>query len=363
MNSQPRYERLNENDLENGVPLQPIQQPAQPPSQTQKPQLYYGDNQAAQQPQVAQPWAAQQAIPVAQPVAQPVNQPIPQFSPPYIPQQYVSVIPPVPNEIELEDRIKTRNVEFSSFRFIKEGWIFLKPNLCTFFLVTITWVAISLVYLLVTRPIIMSAFPERCIGYSHNSDSYDEGHCHENHGYIFKRRMFSSFFWLLYSILIGFPLASSSYFAVFQAMRNNSHVVYSHFFSSFSRPYYTRLVALGFVVSILEFVLSLLIVPGIWFALVTVFTLPLHREHSHLNIRKSIRYSIKIVHRYFCHFLGFFILLVLLQVLGILAFLVGLFVTIPLAHTSICYAYHHLIGVNGVPILIPRPVAPAHEYI
>jgi uncharacterized membrane protein len=226
------------------------------------------------------------------------------------------------------------------------------------------WLVVTTVFALIAFPILDSAFPS--------------SHC--SSACTIKRNLFSSFLWLIFSVLVGIPLASSSFKAVFLAMRTNTHVSFAQFFSSFSRPYYVRLLKLGFVLTVLHSILAILIFPGIYFSLVTIFVLPLHLEHTHLNIKKSIKFSLKIVHRYFCHFLGFVLLLLLLQVLGFFALLVGLFITLPLAHTSTCYAYHHLIGVNEVPLLIPRsasyvmapvaappaqavPAAQAHEYI
>jgi hypothetical protein len=343
--SQPRYERVHESDLENvhAIPLNPIV--SAPPAQSQ-PQ-YYGDHQPAQQIPAALPVSQYVAHPL--PIAQPINSNPPQYG-----QQYDYIVPPIPSEAELEERIRTRNVEFSSCRFIKEGWAFLKPNLCVFFLVLLTWIIIGIVYHLITFPIITAAFPRYCSTSNDDHNSY----CHEPHSWTLKRNIFASFFWIVFSVLLGIPLASSSFFAVFEAMRKNTHLSFNHFFNSFHRPYYKNLIVLGFVLTILQTILGLLILPAIWFSIATMFVLPLHKEHPHLSIRKSMTLSIKIVHRYFCHMLGFVLLLILLQVIGIFTFFIGLIITIPLAHTATCYAYHHLIGVNGVAILVPRNVSP-----
>jgi len=90
--------------------------------------------------------------------------------------------------------------------------------------------------------------------------------------------------------------------------------------------------------------------------MVTMFSIALHQQHNFLSICKSIRYSARVVHRHFCATLGFLICLALLQVVGFFCFIIGLLITLPLAHIAMCYAYHYLIGVNGVTIYVPQPM-------
>jgi len=168
--------------------------------------------------------------------------------------------------------------------------------------------------------------------------------------------MFTFFLYFLVSVLVSYPLIWSSYFAVFEAMRGNTHVKYRHFFRGFSKPHYRRAIGISFVLVLFQSLLDFLILPGIWFSFASIFVLPLHQEHSFLTKRLSVNYSIKVVHRHLCSMLGFVLLLVVLQVLGILVFFVGLFVTIPLAHVSVCYAYHNLVGVNGVATYVLPPM-------
>jgi uncharacterized membrane protein len=158
------------------------------------------------------------------------------------------------------------------------------------------------------------------------------------------------------SVTLVTPCLSSWYSAVFNAMRTNSHIKFRDFFSAFSSSYYFRLAGLSLVLNlfhVLFSILAILVVPVVWFTVVTVFTVPLHLEHG-LSICKSLRFGAKVAHRHFCSLFGFLICLVLLQFVGLFCFFVGLLVTLPLAHISICYAYHHLIGVNGVTIYVPQ---------
>jgi len=156
----------------------------------------------------------------------------------------------------------------------------------------------------------------------------------------------------LLGVLIGMPAVAGMFVAVFNAMRTNGPIRYKDFFSCFCCRYYCRLIPLSVTLKVVTGILSILIVPAIWFSFVTIFAIPLHREHRFLGTCKSIRASMKIVHRYFCRMLGFLILNGLLQVLGFFLFGVGLLCTIPLSFVALCYCYNDLIGVNGMPMLL-----------
>jgi len=161
----------------------------------------------------------------------------------------------------------------------------------------------------------------------------------------------------LVGILIAMPALAGIFAAVFNAMRTNAPIRYKDFFSGFCCRYYCRLIPLSLTLKLLTGILSILIIPGLWFAFVTIFAVPLHREHKFLGTCRSICVSIKIVHRYFCRMLLFLILNGLLQVLGLFLFGVGLLVTIPLSLVALCYCYNDLIGVNGMPmILVAQPL-------
>jgi hypothetical protein len=159
----------------------------------------------------------------------------------------------------------------------------------------------------------------------------------------------------LSAILIGMPAFAGMFVAVFNAMRTNGPIRYKDFFSCFCCRYYCRLIPLSVTLKVVTGLLSILIVPAIWFGFATIFAVPLHREHRFLGTCKSIRASIKVVHRYFCKILGFLILNGLLQLLGFFLFGIGLLVTIPLSFVALCYCYNDLIGVNGMPMLLDEP--------
>jgi len=160
----------------------------------------------------------------------------------------------------------------------------------------------------------------------------------------------------LLTILIGMPALAGMFVAVFNAMRTNGPIKYKDFFSCFCCRYYCRLIPLSLTLKVLTGILSIMIIPGIWFGFVTIFAVPLHREHKFLGTCRSIRVSMKIVHRYFCNMLGFIILNSVLQVAGFFMFGVGLLFTIPLSFVALCYCYNDLIGVNGMPLILSEPL-------
>jgi len=155
-----------------------------------------------------------------------------------------------------------------------------------------------------------------------------------------------AFMHLLASIFIWSPVLAGAYVAVFSAIKNNTSICFRDFFSGFSCRYYCKLLALTFVLKFLQSIFFLLLVlPGIWWSLATMFALPLHKEHSFLGVCGSIRLSLQVINRHFCSMLGFLIILVLLQVLGFLCLIVGMLYTMPLAFVALCYCYHDLIGI------------------
>jgi len=288
-------------------------------------------------------------IPMAIPVQGPSN-PIPQAGLPSMahqtPIQLIPVTPPAPNESELCDRIMLRQSEFQMSRYIHEAWMFLKPNFCIFILAQVVTGLVFVAYMMINAVILSKIFP--------HPDG--EERVNQHVGY---EPMFGLLAWVissvLFSSLLGMQVLCSWYIAVFNAMRTNSHVMFRDFFSAFSCQYYFRIAALGAVLSTLHIALSFLyFFPALWFSMITLFSVALHQQHNFLSIWKSIRFSARVVHRHFCSVLGFLVCLVLLQIVGFFCFLVGLLITIPLAHISLCYAYHYLIGVNGVTIYVPQ---------
>jgi uncharacterized membrane protein len=94
----------------------------------------------------------------------------------------------------------------------------------------------------------------------------------------------------------------------------------------------------------------LLIVPGIIFALMFMFTtfIVIDREFGPIDAMKESR---RITHGHKWKLLGFTLLLVLINILGLAALVVGLLVSIPVSSLAFVYAYRLLGGKAE-----PRPV-------
>lgn len=162
---------------------------------------------------------------------------------------------------------------------------------------------------------------------------------------------------LLAAAFIWVPAIGGLFVAVFNAIRNNNRIKFRDYFSCFRCSYYCKLVKLALVLSIAKAFLTLLfILPGIWWSLATLFAIPLHKEYPFLGVRGAIRISKMVVHRYFCQMLCFLILLALLQVAGFLCLLVGLFYTLPIGFTALCFCFDDLIGLSPAVVLSEEPM-------
>jgi len=146
-----------------------------------------------------------------------------------------------------------------------------------------------------------------------------------------------------------------------KSMRDNTHLKVKDTFMSFSTGYYCKLLPLSITMYVIGFVLYLLlIIPGIWWNIATLFALIIHREHMYSNTRHAIKYSIERVHRDCCSLFGFVIILIVYNLLGALCFGIGLLFTIPFTTVAIIYCYHHLVGVNGVTVYVPMSAPSLH---
>jgi len=167
----------------------------------------------------------------------------------------------------------------------------------------------------------------------------------------------------LYELLVISPIIAGFYAATFEAMRDNATMKFGTLFSGWRCPYLLRLMGLTIIVSLLTRFLSLFfLIPGIYFALITAYAIPMQLQNQHIPLRAcgAIKLSIITLSRYVCcNFFGFVIATGLLNLLGALCFGIGLFVTIPITLAAFCYSYHHLVGVNGMAVLVPAETAAA----
>jgi len=254
-------------------------------------------------------------------------------------QEFTLVTPPNPTADEFRTTILNRRVEFNISKYVNEGWLFTKYNICQFFGVAI------LVILVAVALDVAEVFAK---GWGFQTREY----FHEWN----TRSILVTLAFAILRALMFVPFFASGYKAVFNAMRNNTKIVFEDFFSCFKCAVFWRLMGLYLSLS-LVWVAGLFFFPllfvGLYLQLTTVFAVPIIVEQPSVGVRQSIAYSFKIFHRYFCSMLGLLLLLLVLQFVGALCLIVGLFVTLPTAFVAMCYCYHHLIGVNGVAVLVP----------
>lgn len=168
-----------------------------------------------------------------------------------------------------------------------------------------------------------------------------------------------AFLHLAAGILVGLPALAGMFSAVFNAMRTNSKIKFRDFFRCFCCRYYCKLAGLSTVLCVVKTLLTFpLILPGVWWSLTTLFAIPLHKEYPFLGVCGSIRISITVVHRHCCQVICFLLLLGLLQLAGFFCMFVGLFYTLPLAFTALCFCFDDLIGL--VPATVEPEVVTVH---
>jgi uncharacterized membrane protein len=89
--------------------------------------------------------------------------------------------------------------------------------------------------------------------------------------------------------------------------------------------------------------LMLCLIPGIYLQVVWSLALPLAID-KRLAFWNAMEVSRKVISKYWWQFFGLLLLWLALQVVGILACLVGVFVTVTFAGLAYAYAYEDLFG-------------------
>ena len=117
-------------------------------------------------------------------------------------------------------------------------------------------------------------------------------------------------------------------------------------FSGF-RHRFLHLFLAGFVMSLLTFLgFVCFVLPGIYLAVAWCFTLPLVID-KRLDFWPAMELSRKVVRRHWWKFFCFWLIVLLMNVLGVAFLIVGTFVTATLAMAAAAYAYEDIFGVAG----------------
>ena len=150
---------------------------------------------------------------------------------------------------------------------------------------------------------------------------------------------------ILYNLFIA-PILSAGYFMVtFQIARNRPRG-FGDFFKGFNR--YLPILLVSWVTGLLVVLgLVILILPGIYLATGYAFSLPLVVDKN-LGFWSAMETSRRLITRRWFSFFVLGVVLVLVNIVGALALLVGLLVTIPLSQCIITAAYEDIVGLNSV---------------
>jgi len=161
-------------------------------------------------------------------------------------------------------------------------------------------------------------------------------------------------------ILLSGPLMGGLYLYFLKKIRREAAGVETAF-TGFRQPF-PHLVIAGFLASLLTVLGVLcLILPGVYLFVAWIFTFPLIIDRR-LDFWPAMRLSRRIISKHWWKFLGFLIVLALINLVGIAACCVGLFITFPVTFAALTYAYEDITGAVKIPpgasSTIP-PIAPS----
>ncbi len=121
--------------------------------------------------------------------------------------------------------------------------------------------------------------------------------------------------------------------------------LFGDFFQGFN--YFLPLVLAGLLTGLLVSIgMVLLVLPGIYLAVGYMFTTPLIVDYR-MDFWQAMETSRKIVTKNWFSLFVFGLLLALINLLGVLAFGIGLLVTVPLSACACVMAYRDIAGVQG----------------
>ena len=143
----------------------------------------------------------------------------------------------------------------------------------------------------------------------------------------------------LTSIIISPPL-TAGYFLVANRISRSVEVQFSNYFDGFS--YWGILIVTSLVSGILTFFgILALILPGIYLGVAFMFAVPF-ALYSGTDFWTSLELSRKLITMNWWKFLGFVLVLAALNIIGLLFFIVGILVTIPVSYFAIYAVFEEL---------------------
>jgi len=150
--------------------------------------------------------------------------------------------------------------------------------------------------------------------------------------------------------IIAFPLVYGIYLVGADAVRSGQNSTFDKNQFVHGYFYFFPLLLIGLLHGVLVAIgFFLLIVPGIYFLVTLTFwpTVWLEFRRDGVGIMDSMSISRKQVAKNFCGMFGFLIVLWLVQILGLLCFLVGVLVSIPVCILSMVFAFRDIFGFSS----------------
>ena len=144
--------------------------------------------------------------------------------------------------------------------------------------------------------------------------------------------------------LIDGALLGGMYLLILKRIRGQAATI-GDVFAGFSLAF-VQLMLAHIVVSLLSglgFVCCIL--PGIYLVIAWMYTLPLVIDKK-VDFWPAMELSRKVVSRHWWNLFGLFIVIALVNVVGVLALCVGIFVTIPIGIAAMMYAYEDIFAVR-----------------
>lgn len=144
---------------------------------------------------------------------------------------------------------------------------------------------------------------------------------------------------LLISIVISPPL-TAGFFLVANRISRGVEVQFSSYFDGFS--YWGILIVTSLISGILTFFgILALVLPGIYLAIAFMFAIPF-ALYSGTDFWTSLELSRKLITINWWKFLGFALVLLVFNILGLLFFIVGILITIPVSYFAVYAVFEEL---------------------
>jgi len=162
-------------------------------------------------------------------------------------------------------------------------------------------------------------------------------------------------------LVVGGPLMGGLSLYFLKRIRGEQAVL-DTLFTGFRVAFIPLLLA-GLVTFLLKLIGFLcFVLPGIYLSVIWIFAVPLVID-KRLDFWPAMELSRKVVTRHWWKFLGFWLLLVLINVLGVIPCGIGLFLTAPICIAALMYAYQDIVGLAGGVATQPIGVGPSGTQI